>query len=215
MKNYLSQNSKMKNSSRPIYNFGIPAYRSASGFVTCPMAGQCAVGCYAKQGAYTWPVVRNAYEARLALTKDSERFIDTISDELVRRNISFVRIHDSGDFYSPKYMSSWFRIARRNPSVQFYAYTKMVAMFQREINLGNVPANLSVIFSEGGKQDSLIKSNDRHSRVFSSLDELKNAGYTDTTKDDSKAFLGSNLIGLVYHGSKGKQWTTNKGESRV
>lgn len=36
-----------------IVNFTLPALKSCSGVVTCPMAGQCASGCYARQGALT------------------------------------------------------------------------------------------------------------------------------------------------------------------
>lgn len=207
--NYLAQNAKMKRSSAPIFNFGIPAYRSASGFVTCPMAGTCAAGCYAKQGSFVWPVVKAAYERRLALTKTDE-FADVISAEIQRRKIRFVRIHDSGDFYSRDYFTKWLDVIRRNPSVQFYAYTKMVRMVKDYRACAFLPDNFTVIFSEGGKQDALIDTaKDRHSRVFPSLETLQASGYADTHHNDAVAFGENPRIGLVYHGAKSKAWQTD------
>jgi len=54
--NLLTQNSKIKKTSKKLevrlFNFGIPAYKSASGKITCPFAGDCVKFCYAKKGAY-------------------------------------------------------------------------------------------------------------------------------------------------------------------
>ena len=56
--NLLTQNSKIKKTSKKLevrlFNFGIPAYKSASGKITCPFAGDCVKFCYAKKGAYIW-----------------------------------------------------------------------------------------------------------------------------------------------------------------
>ena len=86
--------------------------------------------------------------------------------------------------------------------VSFYAYTKQVEMFQNE--KARIPSNFTVIFSYGGKQDALIDvTNDRHARVFESIEALELAGYADGTHDDMVAALGeSNKIGLCYHGVK-------------
>jgi hypothetical protein len=118
-----------------------------------------------------------------------------------------IRIHDSGDFYSMEYIRKWLEIIHRNADVQFYAYTKQVPIFRRL----ELPINFTVIYSEGGLADDRINTaTDRHSRVFSSLDELHAAGYDDATEDDSVAWRSTTgRIGLVYHGYKSKQWTTN------
>lgn len=204
----LTQNEKMKKSSLnglTVFNFGIPAFKSKSGFMTCPNAGRCAVGCYAKSGAYTWPAVKNAHEKRLEIALSSE-FTELMTAEinklLKRKNIKklVIRIHDSGDFFNAEYLAAWLTVIARFPSVHFYAYTKMITLFQGRY----LPKNFRVIFSYGGKLDSLIDSkNDFHSRVFESLNDLKKAGYVDGSHDDMIAALGkSKKIGLVYHGAK-------------
>jgi hypothetical protein len=211
----------MKNSSVggvKVYNFGIPAFRSSTGLMTCPMAGACAAGCYAKSGAYLWGTVKNAYEKRLEATLATD-FVDQVSAELERilksTKTVVVRIHDSGDFYSMEYFKKWLTIMAKYPDVQFYAYTKMVKMLKGS----KIPANFTLIFSMGGKQDSLIEMNsDRHSRVFNTLKELKLAGYVDTSKNDLLAIGKNKKIGLVYHGAKSYQntlWGKVKSEAVV
>ena len=158
------------------------------------------------QGFFVTPTVKAAYARNFKLTRDSEKFIDAIDSEINRRKITNVRIHASGDFYNEKYMSAWFRIARMNPSVKFYAYTKMISMFKR--NYYFVPDNFKVIFSLGGKQDILInKLNDAHSMVFDSIESLNAAGYIDTSHDAALASQHQR-IGLVFHGRKSTAWNT-------
>lgn len=207
MKKYLTQNAKMaKMSGLKTFNWGIPAYQAKDGFKTCPWAGACAVGCYARQGAYVWSNVSQAFEARLALSR-SPRFVETIDAEIKRRKIKRLRIHDSGDFYSGKYRDDWFAIMRANPGTLFYAYTKAIPLFRTVQR----PANFTLIFSEGGKLDKLINQTEmRHSRVFSSVDALKQAGYADASKDDSQATGPNHKIGLIYHGHKSRAWGTTK-----
>jgi protein gp88 len=208
----LTQNAKMKKSGGDkfeLYNFGIPAFRSASGEATCPNAGACAAGCYARQGAYNWPAVKAAYEARYQATKNAAQFYLLMSDELKRvekRALKLnkqlvIRIHDSGDFYSRDYFNTWIGLIQAFPKVVFYAYTKQVEMLRDE----KLPVNFKLNFSFGGKQDKLIRPEvDSNSRVFATKAELIRARYKDTSEDDSHAFSNSKLrkIGLVYHGAK-------------
>lgn len=201
--NWLTQNSKMKKmSGAKTYNWGIPAYQAKDGFKTCPNAAACAKGCYATQGAYKFSNVAKVFEARLKLAQ-SPNFANIIHDEIRRRKVERLRIHDSGDFFSAEYLERWLFIIRANPSVQFYAYTKMVSMLKQYTLDGLIPSNFTVIYSYGGTEDKLIDKNiDRHSWVFSSVEALQNAGYADAHVDDSVATETNPKIGLVYHGTK-------------
>jgi hypothetical protein len=211
-----TQNRKMKKSGASgvaFYNFGIPAFRSETGLATCPQAGACAAGCYAKSGAYLWPAVRAAYEARLAFTQAPD-FVERMGhevDKVIRKHEKkgervVFRIHDSGDFYSAAYLEAWRAIitaakARHGSNAHFYAYTKSVALFK------SVPPiqGLRLLFSLGGKQDALIDlRHDAHSRVFESEQGLEHAGYRNASDDDSVAARAESgvKIGLVYHGAK-------------
>lgn len=209
--NLLTQNSKMKKSSQngiTVVNWTIPAFQSSTGLKTCPNAGSCAAGCYARSGTYRFSNVLKAHEEKLKLTQ-SDAFIQLMINEvnfwLNKKTVKtlMVRVHDSGDFYSDDYTKRWFAVMNHfsgNGRVQFYAYTKQVSMFKSM----DIPSNFRLIFSYGGKQDAMINREiDFHSRVFESLEALKAEGYVDGTNDDMVAAIGqTNKIGLVYHGAK-------------
>ena len=135
-------------------------------------------------------------------------FVQSMHAEIGRwkRKIKAIRVHDSGDFYSMPYLVDWLRIARMNPDVKFYAYSKSLPFVHRAYDLGLVPANFRIIQSVGGLADSRIRLDLPHARIFSTHDELVAAGYADASEtDDAAAFGASPLIGLVVHGArKGK-----------
>lgn len=198
----LTQNTKLKNTSKTmgkrVFNFGITAYKSMSGKLICPFAKDCVKFCYAQKGAYSWSNVKPAFEKRYELTK-TNNFINLMNSEIKKKKADFVRIHDSGDFYSKAYIQKWFTIANDNPNVKFYAYTKSFILFQGL----NIPDNLDIIFSEGGKHDKLINTKiDRHARIFDNKEELTKQGYIDASKNDlmaTKFFNTSNKVGLIFH----------------
>jgi hypothetical protein len=199
----LAQNSKLKKTTgKRSFNFGIPAYRSQSGFKTCPKAGACAVGCYARSGAYRFSNVAAAYETRLAATFLPD-FGDRIRAEVGKKRVERLRIHDSGDFYSETYLETWKDIARSLPAVEFYAYTKQVKMLKKHLRSADWPKNFFIIFSQGGTEDkSIDPRTDRHSRVFETHEALRASGYADTSGDDAVALGPNPRVGLVYHGGK-------------
>lgn len=191
-------NTKLKRDG--IASFSIPAGK------TCPGAGECAKGCYAMSGFFLMPSVQKAYEKNWAATK-SDTFVQDMSAEIVKTKAKVIRIHASGDFYSLAYLNKWLAIVQTNPSVRFYAYTKMIPLFRGR----PLPANFTVIFSEGGKWDDQIDTaTDRHARVFATMAALRRARYADVTTNDIKATGKNPRIGLVYHGGKAKAWTTEE-----
>lgn len=200
--NLLTQNTKLKNTSKTmgkrVFNFGITAYKSMTGKLICPFAKDCVKFCYAQKGTYSWSNVKPAFERRYELTK-TDNFIDLMNSEIKRKKVDFLRIHDSGDFYSKSYIQKWFKIANQNPKVKFYAYTKSFILFQGL----TIPNNLDIIFSEGGKHDKLINTKiDRHARIFDNKEELTKQGYIDASKNDllaTKFFNKSNKVGLIFH----------------
>jgi hypothetical protein len=200
--NLLTQNSKLKKTSKAldlrVFNFGIPAYKSASGKLTCPMADECVKFCYAKKGAYIWSNVQPAFEKRYQLSKTIE-FIDAMNAEIKRKRPDYVRVHDSGDYYSRSYLAKWITIAKQNPDVRFYSYTNMVDMILKT----NLPDNYDIIFSDSGKQKHLIdEERHRHTKIFNDIDVLNSAGYIDSSSIDlmaTKWFSENKKVGLIFH----------------
>jgi len=200
--NLLTQNSKLKKTSKSlglrVFNFGIPAYKSASGKLTCPFADACVKFCYAKKGAYIWSNVQPAFEKRYQLSKTDD-FVNIMNQEIAKKRPDYVRVHDSGDYYSKAYLDKWLAVAIHNPQVRFYSYTNCVEMLKN----ANLPDNYDIIFSDSGKQKHLIdETKDRHTKIFHSHNELVSAGYTDASSVDlmaTKWFNKTNKVGLIFH----------------
>ena len=191
----LKKSGKINNAS--IYAFDLPAYKTKTGKITCPFAKHCIKYCYAQKGAYTWSPAQNKHNENYLNTKQND-FIAVIQDEINRkRKITHIRVHSSGDYYSPKYLNKWVKLAENNPNTIYYSYTKSVQMVK---DLENKPENLKIIFSEGGKQDHLIDyENDRHAKIFNNQSELLDAGYIDASGDDLKALTPNKKVGLIFH----------------
>jgi hypothetical protein len=184
-----------------VVGFGIPADTDIEidgrNFNTCPGALACRGVCYAKQGAYLWASTVAARKRSLDQTLTDTFAADAIADLQAMRGVGVVRIHDSGDFYSQKYLDAWCDIARALPSIIFYAYTKSL-----HLNFNGAPTNLRITQSLGGKFDNLVQLGKPHSRIFSTDEARVAAGYVDGNESDAPAIKGLVQIGLVYHGNK-------------
>lgn len=107
---------------------------------TCPGATEeCKKYCYAAKAERmyknTLPYRQRNYQASKEPT-----FVDEIVSELRRsRNITAVRIHESGDFYNQEYLNKWVEVASRMPNLVFTAYTKSLHLdFSAMLKLPNV-----------------------------------------------------------------------------
>lgn len=201
MPSLLVQNSKIKktalSNSIKLFNFGIPAFQTRSGKRTCPNAGPCRDWCFARTRLYKMSKVQDAYEYRYEISK-KDHFNSIISYEIQRLKANYIRVHDSGDYYSDKYMLKWFEIANEHPNVNFYSYTNMISMVKKK----QIPENFDFIFSDSGTEKKLInKSNDRHTKIFNSRSDIAIHGYVDATDNDllaTKWFSKNNKIGLTF-----------------
>lgn len=184
----LPQNSKMVKTSKlhknKVVNFGIPADTSADGTPTCPFAKDCKKYCFAKKGHYVMGAAKRAYERRFQLTK-SFYFVDIMTAAIAFTRPDYVRIHDSGDFYSLGYINNWIEIMSRFPEVKFYAYTKSFMWF-KYTNIDKL-SNFVYKKSFGGTKDLLIK--DGYAEIY----EGDYKGEDDATNDDLKMFFNNNV----------------------
>jgi len=204
---YLLTNGNRELAKDGIFTWSLPALNArvdGHNVVVCPNAGVCANLCYARSGTYNFSNVKAAHVRNLKMTLDDLlAWESTMTTELTARRYrggKYVRIHDSGDFYSEAYYLAWVSIATSTPDVTFYAYTKEVEMVKRH----HRPDNFVIIFSMGGKQDHLIdRDRDRHADVFPSLESLLEAGYTDQEDSDIlAATLPTTRIGIVVNNIK-------------
>jgi hypothetical protein len=140
-----------------VLQFTLPAFQSKIGEKVCKGAGSCAAFCYAAAGTYQYPlgVFKSEFSLMFSL---SNKFADEVKKYLskIANNKSvfyFVRIHDSGDFYSKIYLEKWLEIAKEFPNIFFYGYTKQLGF----VNIKNVPANFKLIQSKGSRNDKFLE----------------------------------------------------------
>ena len=171
-----------------LYEFILTAVSS------CPWADTCKEICYADKGTFKYPNVQAKYNFNYELTLNAPAFIEQIQKELTKKRVEYVRIHSSGDFYSMNYLKSWLEIARNNPKIIFYGYTKSVPLLQAV----KLPVNFIFCFSTGGKMDHKIKPTDKRAVIFYNKEDLQKARFIDCSVNDMK-MITSNRIVLIKH----------------
>lgn len=172
---------------------------------TCPGAGSCKVDCFAMKGGKVQ--FKNAWlsdgKILTYLLNDPKGFFSQLDSEIKHesklgdkgvkdengKQVKYavtIRWHDAGDFFSPEYLNLAFDIAKANPNVKFYAYTKMASAA-----LSNKPDNFIINWSEGAhtSQEKQVKANDAN------LENTKNSRivpeklFYDLLKKDAKGNL--------------------------
>jgi hypothetical protein len=83
----------------------------------------CLALCYAMRQHYCRDSVKDALQAnyRASLRKD---FVVLAYGWIRSLFARVVRVHASGEFYSEEYVRKWIIIAKQNPRIVFYAYTR-------------------------------------------------------------------------------------------
>ncbi len=180
----LTTNSKLKKDN--IFSFNLEAE------LTCFGAKDCIPYCYAAKNFWLMPSTKKALTKRLELSKRDDFALNMVID-IIEKQAQHVRIHASGDFYNREYVQKWFTICEALPHVIFYAYTKSLPLFIGE----NLPNNLTIIYSYGGKFDHMIDpSKDRHAKIFTEQVPEK---YIDASHSDLNAITKNKNVGLVLH----------------
>ncbi len=183
--NILGQNAKFQHSetgTEAVFSIGLPALKGLAvnektgEFVvvdTCPGAGACQTYCYAMKGSYVMFKAVSMALARMLnfLLNDPAGFVNQLNSEIASARSKYakkgarivVRWHEAGDFFSNEYLDVAYGVAKANPDVGFYAYTKMgdVANAAR-------PKNFNMNFSQGAKSSQEKKVNitrTKHSKV--------------------------------------------------
>ena len=134
--------------------------------------------------------------------------INTSLSKYLTKSIKKVRIHDSGDFFSGEYLRSWLAVARLNPDIKFYCYSKSLNLFGSNVS---IPDNFYLTASMGGKYDYLIHKGyfKRYAIVVNSVNEAYSLGILHRNKpyvidkDDSNC-LKEEPFALLLHGTQPK-----------
>ena len=210
----LTQNAKMKMTMEQhpemlLYCMSMPARG------TCPYAGECLKGCYAQSGKQALRDAVRAYQENLDMYKEHS-FFTKLDRELYELCLKaekdhktvYIRLHDSGDFFSYRYLCDRLAFMTRYPDVHFYAYTKSIPYMESARKQGLIPPNFTYVYSCGGSRDDLIEPRiHRHAIVVDSEDDIPE-GYVNGSHDDFYASQPDTKgIALVFHGH-GKRFNT-------
>ena len=200
---------------------------SISAGITCPGANSCKAfvtikgerrilnrgdeslfTCFAASEELRYPNVYNSrrYNYNLinsyVIKKDLNGLTDLINRSIQanKKNITKVRIQESGDFYNPLYLEAWLNVAKFNKDIKFYCYSKSLKFFMEVL----LPNNFYLTASYGGRYDYLIDNGyfTRYSKVVFSEDEAKRLGLEIDT-DDSCCFKNKPFA-LLLHGLQEK-----------
>ena len=87
----------------------------------------CLKHCYYNKIKRLYPQQTPFLNNNLAETK-KKGFVSEMNKVLNDLNIRFFRIHSCGEFYSQTYFNKWVRIAKANPHIIFYTYTKNIEL---------------------------------------------------------------------------------------
>lgn len=166
----LGTNAKMAKSKKEgamTYDLTLPALsgivvdEDTGGFVeikTCPGAGECQLFCYARKGGYRMFPESSMSAARALnfLVNDPSGYMEMFDKEVKAAKARtdkagiklLVRVHDAGDYFSKEYYDLSMNVARDNPDVKFYFYTKMGTI----VTDPSAPPNVVGQFSGGAKR---------------------------------------------------------------
>lgn len=157
--------------------------------------------CFSASQEVLFPALYNLRKANFdALKGQSVDSMVELIESAMPSNLGVCRLHVGGDFFSPNYFAAWLKIAANNPNRLFYAYTKSLSYWTKNIDMVNSIPNLVLSASYGGRCDVLISDyNLRSARVVFSVAEAEGLGleidHTDehaadpTTKDKDFCLL--------------------------
>jgi hypothetical protein len=157
---------------------------------TCPFALECKVTVNRVTGKFD--IHRGQYKCYAASAErfpgvrkhrwDNFDYTKNGGVPVLPKDCKSVRIHASGDFYNQEYFDMWVGVAKDNPDVEFWAYTKSLNYWVKSIN--NIPTNLVLTASRGGKLDYLIDEYKlKNVTVYKSKLEVPTGMLIDTNDD--------------------------------
>jgi len=209
---------------KKIFTFSI-----VSGY-TCPFAKDCLAKvdrltgkltdgpdtqfrCFSASQEALFPAVRKSRWDNFEKIKNAIKnntLVELIMNSIPKK-ATVIRVHVAGDFFNQVYFNAWMEVAKRLPSVTFYAYTKSIGYWINQ--LGNIPSNFKLNASYGGKQDNLIEQyNLKYAKVVFSVEQ---AGNLKIDHDDTSAYMRDESFCLLIHNTQPKGSEASKALSKL
>ncbi len=198
---------------------GIPSFSLAAGYA-CPQANECLAKvdlnsrklidgpnqifrCFSASQEVLFPNVFNQRYNNFSLLracKTPQEMANLIQEVLPNPKKKLIRLHVSGDFFNQNYFDAWVIIAKNNPHLLFYTYTKSLQLWVNRLD--QIPDNLKLTASKGGRQDHLIDQyNLKYIQVVESPEQAQELNL-DIDHDDSHAYASDKSFAIVVHGTQ-------------
>lgn len=111
--------------------------------------------CYAMHGTQHFACVVGAYERNLRLfNRDRGAFWAQVQENINRRKISVLRLFDAGDAPSVDFWHGVARLARNNPELIIYGYTKKIDLYAQFLQEGGILPDNIILWAS---QDNALK----------------------------------------------------------
>jgi len=163
--------------------------------------------CFSASTEVLFPAVYNARKHNTDLI--AEAGTESKATKLILASLpgeaKCIRIHVGGDFHKQWYFDAWLNVAEIHNDITFYAYTKANNFWIKRMD--NIPTNMVLTASRGGKLDCLIDEHGlRQAVVVHSEAEAYELGLP-IDHDDSHAALPelrNESFALLIHGKQPK-----------
>lgn len=167
--------------------------------------------CFSASQEVIFTAVYNRRKANFESVKGkSSAEMAKVIQSALPEDAGIVRIHVAGDMFSQDYFDAWMTVARNNPSVLFYGYTKSLPYLVKRLD--SVPSNVRMTASMGGRRDDLIaKHGLRYAKVVYHPSETE----LPIDHDDSHAAMGTESFALLVHGIQPAKSDAQVGISRM
>lgn len=135
-------------------NYNLPIEYTCDHRCECYKKGLC----YAENGCYLYTNNQASYTENYLFYKIStiETIVKSINEFIKDNNFSLFRYFTCGDIPGEKFLRVMIQVAKDNPYVKFWAYTKKYTIVNTYIDSNGrnaIPANLRIIFSHWMNQD--------------------------------------------------------------
>lgn len=145
----------------PVMNVSFPVEFTCRHDCECYKMKQC----YACNGFYQMSSVQLSYAENLAFWRHHTpaEFVARIQSEIDRSRSDLFRFFCAGDFPDLAFVATSVQIAKDNPGVRFWTYTKKYRLVNEYVRIHGVeaiPENFVILFSEWRNSDGSIMNMD-------------------------------------------------------
>ena len=212
---FATKNAKLVDTGMPIAILSLPAGFTCPGALTCLSMSDRIIGkitdgpktvfrCYATSAECLFPNIRASRWNNFELLKKAKTIagMAMLIECSLPPKTKICRLHQSGDFFSQVYFDAWLQVAKNNPDVIFYGYTKALPFWVKRLN--SIPSNFHLVASLGGKYDSLICQYNLRSVLVVYTEQEAEKYNLPIDHDDTHVWNYKGNFAILLHGTQPK-----------